>query len=323
MKRRLPAWTALVVAMAVPMWLLSTPAAGQAKGVSGGGAASSGGSSSGGSHASGGGGGQSSGGGGGHASSGGGSHAGGGGQSSGGGARASSGGGGHVSGGGARTGSAGPSRVSGGGSTASPRGGAQRGPGNSTSGATANGNGRTGAGSDTAVQRGSQQSGGNNVVPPYARPRGDLPPTGQAVPRSSIPAAGGGSVVIIPGYYGGGFYPWGYAGLGFAGGYGYYGGYYEPGYDMDPYAPQYQAGGRDDSGGLKLKVKPSDATVYVDGYYVGAVNDFDGVFQKLTIEPGAHRVEIRAPGYETLQMDVRVEPGRTSTYRGDLKKLQN
>jgi len=28
---------------------------------------------------------------------------------------------------------------------------------------------------------------------------------------------------------------------------------------------------------LRLKVKPVDATVYVDGYYVGVVDDFDGI----------------------------------------------
>jgi len=70
-------------------------------------------------------------------------------------------------------------------------------------------------------------------------------------------------------------------------------------------------------------MKPRDATVYIDGYYVGIVNDFDGVFQKLSIEAGSHRVEVRAPGYETLTFDVRIEPGRTTTYHGELKKLPN
>jgi hypothetical protein len=322
MKRCFPAWTALVVAMAVPIWLLGTSVSAQSKGAAGSGGSSSGGSSggSGGGHASGGGG-ATSGGGGGHASSGGSSGGGGhvSGGSGGGGGRVSSGGsggGGHISGGGA-------GRVSSGGgsSSAAPRGGAQRGPGSSTTGATARGAGET-SGGNSAVPRGTESGTGNNVVPPYARPRNGQPSVGGAVPRSSIPQPNGGSIFLIPGYYGGGYYPWGFAGLGFAGGYGYYGGYYDPAFGDDPYYPQYQSG-RDDSGGLKLKVKPSDASVYVDGYYVGLVNDFDGAFQKLTIEPGAHRVEIRAPGYETLQIDVRIEPSHTSTYRGELKKLRN
>ena len=34
-------------------------------------------------------------------------------------------------------------------------------------------------------------------------------------------------------------------------------------------------------------------------------------------------VEVRAPGYETLSFDIRIEPGHTTTYRGELQKLPN
>jgi hypothetical protein len=74
--------------------------------------------------------------------------------------------------------------------------------------------------------------------------------------------------------------------------------------------------------GLRLKVKPRNGEVFVDGYYVGVVNDFDGMFQKLRIEPGPHRIEIRAPGYETLDIDVRLVSGNTTVYSGELKKIQ-
>ena len=62
------------------------------------------------------------------------------------------------------------------------------------------------------------------------------------------------------------------------------------------------------------------AEVYVDGYYAGVVNDFDGLFQKLTIDGGQHHVELRAPGFETLGFDVQIEPNHTTTYRGELTK---
>jgi len=176
-----------------------------------------------------------------------------------------------------------------------------------------------------AVPRGARtQDGSNDTVPPYARPRDGKPVVGVAAPRSTAAAPGFVGVATVPGYYGG-YFPWGYAGLGYLGG--YYGGYYGGGYGgsyYDPYDPGYQSGfsRSDESGGLRLKVKPSDATVYVDGYYVGTVNDFDGVFQKLTIEPGTHHVEVRAPGYETLSFDIQIEPSHTTTYRGELKKIQ-
>jgi len=53
--------------------------------------------------------------------------------------------------------------------------------------------------------------------------------------------------------------------------------------------------------------------VYVDGYYAGIVDDFDGPFQRLELEAGTHQVEVRAPGLPPLQYDVNVQPGRTLT----------
>jgi hypothetical protein len=67
-------------------------------------------------------------------------------------------------------------------------------------------------------------------------------------------------------------------------------------------------------------VDPSHAEVFVDGLYRGVVDDFDGVFQRLKIEAGAHRLEVRAPGFAPLVFDVLVTPGETTTYRGDLKR---
>ena len=73
---------------------------------------------------------------------------------------------------------------------------------------------------------------------------------------------------------------------------------------------------------LRLKIKPRDASVFVDGYYVGIVDDFDGIFQRLHIEAGQHHIEVRAPGYETLTFEVRLDPTHTTSYTGELKKIQ-
>jgi len=101
------------------------------------------------------------------------------------------------------------------------------------------------------------------------------------------------------GYYG---YPYGYYGYPYAyGAYGYpypaYGGY---GYGRAAY-----------EGGVRIEDAPRDAQVFVDGYYAGVVDDFDGVFQRLDMQPGAHQVEIRIPGRPPLQYDVNVQPGQT------------
>jgi hypothetical protein len=71
-------------------------------------------------------------------------------------------------------------------------------------------------------------------------------------------------------------------------------------------------------GGLRITDAPRDAQVFADGNYVGIVDDFDGVFQHLNLEPGQHRIEIHAPGFTPIAFDVVVQPGRTITLRADV-----
>lgn len=70
-------------------------------------------------------------------------------------------------------------------------------------------------------------------------------------------------------------------------------------------------------GGLRITGAPREAQVFADGYYVGIVNDFDGVFQHLNLEAGAHRIEIVGYGFEPVAFDVVIQPGRTITFRAD------
>jgi hypothetical protein len=74
----------------------------------------------------------------------------------------------------------------------------------------------------------------------------------------------------------------------------------------------------DDAGSLRLQVTPKDAQVYVDGYYAGVVDDFDGHFQHLALSPQLHHVEIRAPGYQPLVFDVTIQSHQKTNYRGTL-----
>jgi hypothetical protein len=154
-------------------------------------------------------------------------------------------------------------------------------------------------------------------VPPYSRPRDpETPIIGIAVPRSPIaPTSALVSTVLLPAgrSYGFGYYPFG-VGLGA----------YTVGYD-DPFyggAPTFtQAIVASDEGALRLKIKPRNADVFVDGNYVGVVDDFDGLFQKLHVSGGVHRIEVRAAGYETLVFDARISPDHKTTYEGELKRI--
>ena len=118
--------------------------------------------------------------------------------------------------------------------------------------------------------------------------------------------------------------PWGLisAGVGFAN-FGVYGSWspaYVHGYPHYGYGPGYYAHSPGfDFGGVRLRMRPRDAQVFVDGYYVGIVDDFDGTFQQLRLEHGAHTIEVRMPGFEDLELDVYVQPGRTINIHEDLR----
>ena len=72
------------------------------------------------------------------------------------------------------------------------------------------------------------------------------------------------------------------------------------------------------SGGVQLDVQPWRAQVYVDGAYVGLVDDFKGYYHHLEIGAGPHVIVIVMPGYDPLIVDTLVSPGQVTTYRGTL-----
>ena len=67
-------------------------------------------------------------------------------------------------------------------------------------------------------------------------------------------------------------------------------------------------------GGLRIDGAPPDAQVYVDGYYAGIVNDFDGAFQHMNLRAGPHQIEVRPGGLPPVSFNVNVAPGQTITY---------
>lgn len=73
------------------------------------------------------------------------------------------------------------------------------------------------------------------------------------------------------------------------------------------------------TGRVRLEVEPAALLqIYVDGVYIGTPADLGG---ELDLRPGSRRIEIRAPGYETLIFDARVEAARAITYRGELTPI--
>jgi hypothetical protein len=74
------------------------------------------------------------------------------------------------------------------------------------------------------------------------------------------------------------------------------------------------------TGGVQLDLVPWRAQVYVDGYYVGLVEHFKGYYHHLSLPAGSHVIDIFAQGYEPLEFEVNVTPGRTVTYHGNLNR---
>jgi hypothetical protein len=211
--------------------------------------------------------------------------------------------------------------------------------------------GRTaGSAGSTSASSGSESEpsqGRSRAVPTYSRPRDGRNPVGTAVERTTPLLDRNGrrgyyydpynSFYYDP-YYSGRYSYWSPFGYGYGLGYfsydpflfsGFgYPGYYGGGGLYDPYYGGYGGGGGYSSrygeayrgvGSLRLKVKPSNAQVYIDGYFVGVIDSYDGAFQRLSVEGGAHKVELRAEGFEPVQFDVMIAPGDTITYKGELK----
>ncbi len=72
---------------------------------------------------------------------------------------------------------------------------------------------------------------------------------------------------------------------------------------------------------LRVVVEPRvDQQVYVDGYYVG---DFDAAREGFQIAAGTHSLEVRAEGYDTLEVPIQLEEGRPIAFRGQLRPVSH
>jgi hypothetical protein len=77
--------------------------------------------------------------------------------------------------------------------------------------------------------------------------------------------------------------------------------WYPPyGYPRSPNYPPYRYRMMDRSADVRVQVEPASAEVFVDGYFAGHVDDFDGFFQRLYLAPGPHEIVVFKDGYRSL-----------------------
>jgi len=120
----------------------------------------------------------------------------------------------------------------------------------------------------------------------------------------TVVVAGGGFYYADPFWYG---YPW------FPYGYGYP---YQ--YPIGRYPYGYRFAEPDSA--VRLEVTPKEAEVYVDGYYAGVVDDFDGVFQRLRLPPGEHELILFHEGYRTAHQTVYLSADSTFKVHFSMEK---
>jgi len=99
--------------------------------------------------------------------------------------------------------------------------------------------------------------------------------------------------------------------------------WYDP-FWSTPYYPPYGYGygyGGYNASNLKVQVEPKNAEVYVDGRLAGIVDHFDGMFQSLMVEAGAHDVVIYLDGYRSIRENLYLNVGSTYRIKGVMEKL--
>jgi hypothetical protein len=91
-------------------------------------------------------------------------------------------------------------------------------------------------------------------------------------------------------------------------------------FQYGPYPPYY--GYRyDPSADLRTQVTPKNAEVYIDGYLVGTVDNFDGMLQRLRVPLGEHEITIYEEGYEPFREKMLFRPYESYHIKQSLRPL--
>jgi hypothetical protein len=104
--------------------------------------------------------------------------------------------------------------------------------------------------------------------------------------------------------------------------------YYDPWYGFygdqwgvyPPYGP-YRRYNLEPESSVRLEVKPKQAEVYVDGYYAGIVDDFNGTFQRLHLPAGEHEILLYLDGFRAVHQKVYLTPDNTFKLKYEMEKL--
>jgi archaellum component FlaF (FlaF/FlaG flagellin family) len=71
---------------------------------------------------------------------------------------------------------------------------------------------------------------------------------------------------------------------------------------------------------VKVVVTPNRAAVFVDGQFVGHVDEFDGAHQGMLVVPGAHKITIALPGYQSFETEITAQANQKVEVKTNLVK---
>jgi hypothetical protein len=81
------------------------------------------------------------------------------------------------------------------------------------------------------------------------------------------------------------------------------------GYDDDREAEDYQEEGGAEMARLRLTVEPEDASLYLDGNFLGSAREIAQLSAGLVVPSGRHRLEVVRPGYLPEEVTFEGDPG--------------
>jgi len=94
-----------------------------------------------------------------------------------------------------------------------------------------------------------------------------------------------------------------------------------PGHAQFRYPPPFPYRVIQADSAVHFEVTPKEAEVYVDGYYAGVVDDFDGMFQKLHLPSGGHDITTYRDGFRAFTEHVYLTPDSTFTIKHKMEPL--
>jgi hypothetical protein len=78
----------------------------------------------------------------------------------------------------------------------------------------------------------------------------------------------------------------------------------------------------DGAGRVRIEVEPSDASVYLDGRFVGTAIDLQRARNGIRLEPGEHRIAVVRPGHQAEEQEFTVAAGEEVELEFELDSLE-